>query len=201
MKYFKFGLLLFVTLFFTACKKDKTITPEDELTYPITFNIDHYDLEGPIKYYVAGENNTYSEVTASNDYQTSFEDDVIENTNEIFKFFELRKMVLKSATELEATYVYINPNTYVVEGDTVVTHAITITGNKVEGTAIRNFFLSNQNEDLLLPHLVIKSYIYNFDFVDNLDEDFAAVANTAVGNVPVQDTFAIKFFDLVYKKE
>ena len=197
----KFSLTLFMVLFMFSCGKDKPVTPENELEFPLSFNIDHYDLDGDTKFYVAGENDTYSEVSASNAYKASFEDEIVENTNEILTFFELRKLVLKSATELVATYEYVNPNTLEVEGDTVVSFGITITGNKIEGDSIQTFFLSNQNENLLLPHSVYGSFSYAFDYVDNLDRDFTAIADHAVKNVALQDTFGVKFLDLVYKKE
>ncbi len=201
MKNLKIGSLFFIVLFLAACKKDKPATPEEELTYPITFTIDHYNLDGEVKYYVVGENETYTEVVVSDDYQAAFDNDVTEATGDIFKFFELRKIILKSATELEATHVLIDPNTYVVEGDTVVTYAITKDGNKIEAAGIRTLFLSNENEELLLPQSVIKSQYYAFDFVDNLDGDFTTMADSVVSHLSVQDTFAIKFFSLVYKRE
>ncbi len=202
MKNLKIASLLFLTLFFIKCGKDKPVLQENELDYPLSFVIDHYSYDDATKFYVVGENNTYTEIMVSDAYKTSFDDENAMHTDEVLNFFELRKLVLKSATEMEATYADIDPNTYVLKSDTVVSHPINIDGSKINVTDLRAFFLSDDNKSLLLRHSVYRrNTVYIVDFVDNLDRDFSSVANTVAAQVAVQDTFGVKFFDLVYKKE
>ncbi len=201
MKNLKIVPLLFLALFFVKCGKDKTVTPENKLDYPLSFVIDHYNMDDLTKFYVEGENNTYSEITVQDSYKASFDAQLVEGTDETLKFFDVRKLVLKSAVELDVTFVDIDPNTLEVKSDTVVSYPITMEGNKVNVPSLRTFFLSDDNKSLLLPQRAYKSSYYNIGYVDNLDKDFSSIADIAAVEVAAQDTFGVKFFDLVYKEE
>lgn len=164
MKNLKIGALLFLALFFIKCGKDNTVTPENEVNYPLSFVIDHYDIDDLTKFYVAGENNTFSEITVPDSYKASFDAQLVEDTDEILNFFEVRKLVLKSAVELDMTFVDIEPNTLEVRGDTVVTYPITMSGNKINVSGLRTFFLSDDNKSILLPHRAYKASYYNYSY-------------------------------------
>lgn len=209
MKNTKMGFLLFLILTTFGCGKDKSVDPKSgELVYPARFKIENgLEKSENIKYYMAGDNNTYQEIAVSTSFESSFNTELDSALTYFRSVFEIRQLVLMSDTTVEINFVVVDPNTLMIELDTTFMAASTIDGKKVSVDGFGNghslpFFLDEQNENLRLPSSIYKNpYYFDFDFDDNLVEDFMAIADVAIEGVMPQDTFVVTFANIVYKKE